>query len=527
MNNVAVNQNNAQNVVEQPQKYYTLTESIFAWLCVVAGYFFCRSFPVFRHTLGGFILVVASFIVTAVIMKIKGSGFGFVPIITMLSALVVSSGVVLCSNSFLQKICYGYSIAAYMYFLYAVNNDTVKRGISDMIIVDYFKALIIMPFRSFGCIFKAMFAGRGASSGKAILKILIGAAIAINPTVIVLALLSYDKDFTKLLGQIFDLNFANVFSCIVSLIFAIPIGMYIFGTFVSSSRNRCENVLKAETCKRVVGSLKIAPPLTVIASVMPLIFIYVIFFISQWKYYVSAFLGNLPDDFSYAEYAREGFFQLCTVSAINFVVILFITLFMQKKKKSHTAALRVLTVVYSLLTLILMATAVSKMIMYINYYGLTQKRVYATWFMVLLALLFIIVALRQFIPKMKAVAISVAVCVVLFCGLCLPNVDSFIAKYNVDRYIDGTLKEVDIAAMEELEDSAIPELVRLAEYLDEKNGTDIKTVDENTEYDPMYVEMRRELHRTARDYKRDDGDVFSLNIPRIRAEKALKDIDLL
>lgn len=165
--------------------------------------------------------------------------------------------------------------------------------------------------------------------------------------------------------------------------------------------------------------------------------------------------------------------------------------------------------------------------MYINYYGLTQKRVYATWFMVLLALLFVIVTLRQFISKMKAVAISAAVCVLLFCALSLPNVDGFIARYNVDRYIDGTLKEVDIVAMDELDDSAIPELVRLAEYLDEKNGTDIKKVDKNMEYDPMYVELRKELYRTATDYKQDDSDIFSLNIPRLKAEKALNKIELL
>ena len=147
MNDVTLNQEEMQNTVENPKGKYNLTESIFAWLCIVGGFLFCRTFPVFQYTLGGFAFVVGLFIVTAIIMKINKAKFGFVPVISMLSAMVVSSGIVLCSNALLQSLCYCYSIAAYLYFLYAVNSSTAKRGVSDMIIVDYFKAFLKLPCR--------------------------------------------------------------------------------------------------------------------------------------------------------------------------------------------------------------------------------------------------------------------------------------------------------------------------------------------------------------------------------------------
>lgn len=49
----------------------------------------------------------------------------------------------------------------------------------------------------------------------------------------------------------------------------------------------------------------------------------------------------------------------------------------------------------SIFTLILIATAISKMVMYISVYGLTQLRFYTTWFMLLLAVIFVMIIVKQ------------------------------------------------------------------------------------------------------------------------------------
>lgn len=511
----------------KPHRTFTAVDSAFAWLSFAAGYVFCRVFPVSSNSFGGFLFVLALFLVTAVSLKLKGMKFSVVPLMAAASAVAVSAALILSENSFLCFFAYSYALAAYCYFLYAIAGNSIEKGFSDLIAVDFFKAMFVVPFYSFHLLFKGMFSGKAKGCGKIILKLLTGIFAAIIPTAVVLVLLSYDKDFYSLLTKIFDFNLWDIFSNIISLIFAIPVGMYIFGLFVSSAEHKGSNVMTAQSCRESYKKIKIAPVVTVLSAVVPLLCIYVIFFISQWKYYISGFTGILPDQFSYAEYARQGFFQLCAVSVINFLVILSVVLFMRRSNRSSTVILKILSVIYSLFTLVLISTALAKMIMYINCYGLTPKRVYATWLMLVLAITFIIIIVKQFVPKLNALAASLAVGIVMFAVLSLSNTDGLIARYNVERYIEGSLETVDMDAMDELGIAAIPELVHLAEFLDEKNGTDIADAPGIQSEDDLYGRLACALRNEAEYMETHEKEFFDFSVPYVRAENALRKIGLV
>jgi hypothetical protein len=153
--------------------------------------------------------------------------------------------------------------------------------------------------------------------------------------------------------------------------------------------------------------------------------------------------------------------------------------------------------------------------------------------MFVLALLFVLLIVKQFVPKISTVAFSLAAGLALFAVLSLGNLDGMIAKYNVDRYLDGSLPTVDIEAMENLGDAAIPELVRLAKYMDEKNGTDVKTEPATAGRGDMYGKLVYALREEARIISLDNAGMgsmkkfFSFNVPALKAEKALADIGLL
>ena len=387
-----------------------------------------------------------------------------------------------------------------------------------------------MPFYSFEDfeLFRGMFHGRNRKSLNVLLKLAVGVGITIIPTGIVLALLSYDKGFADLVGKLFDFERFNLFSHIVSLAFAVPIGMYLYGLYISSTDRKCSDMFTAEKCNMLSDRVKIAPLSTALTAVIPLLAVYVLFFVSQWQYYISGFTGILPLDFSYAEYAREGFFQLCAVSVINLAVIVAVLLFM-KKSKASSPILKLLTVIFSLFTLVLISTAIAKMVMYIRFYGLTQKRVYATWFMVILAVVFIIVALGRFISKMKTVSLCAVVIVTSFAILALGNADRLIAQYNVDRYLNGTLQTVDIDAMSDLGDAAVPQLVRLAKHLDDQNGTDIANVTyADIEYQTdLYSQTAAALLHQSRAWQESDHSIFSFTVNGAAAKAALKNAGLL
>ncbi len=498
---------------------FSILESVFAWLSFVVGYLFCRAFPVGETPLGGFLFIVFIFVATFILLKIKGCTFRPLPIILALSAVAMSASLIISNNSFIYFFAYSYSLAVYCYFIYAVAGEPIKSGFNDCIIMDFFKAIFVTPFFAFSQLFKGMFSGRSKRGEKVFSKILLGLALAVIPTAIVLGLLSYDDSFSNLMEKIF--GFTDIGSQIVSLIFAIPIGMYVFGLFISSSDKICKNLITQQECENAYRNVKIAPTVTIMVAAIPLLLVYVVFFISQFDYYISGFTGVLPSDLSYAQYAREGFFQLCIVSVINLLVILLALVFTKRKAEQPSSPLKILTIIYSVFTLILISTAVAKMIMYINYYGLTQKRVYATWFMFLLALLFIIIVIKQFVPKFKALAVSLILCVVLFAGLSLSNIDGHIVSYNVDRYLDGSLQDFDVQGNLVIGDAAIPELARLYKELDAKKSelNNMQRVD--------YESLKRELTSKVEKIKKDKGGIFSFSVPSERAENALREIGFL
>ena len=498
-----------------PKRIFSLSETIFAWLSLLFGYLFCRVFPIADSPFGGFILAVFMFVSALVIIKIKGIRLTAKPLIAFASAVLISASLFITSNAFLHFFAYTYALVVFCYFVFTACGNSVKSGFTDLIVADFVKALFVMPFCSFGCMFKAMFSGKAKGGGKTFLKILIGVGLTLLPTLIVFGLLSYDSDFTKLLDNIFDFNMDKIWAHFGSLILGVPIGLYIYGLFISSVDKKCKSVLNEESSAKVIYNMRVAPAVTVIVAVVPLLFLYVVFFISQWKYYVSGFTGILPDGFIYSAYAREGFFQLCIVSVINLVAITAVILFMNRKNKADSIILKSVVILFSVFTLILISTAVAKMVMYINTYGLTPKRVYATWLMALIAVLFILISVKMFVRKLKVVAISLITVVAMFALISLPNTDSIIARYNVQRYISGSLDTVDLEAMEDLGASAIPSLVELKLYLNENSSGEYES-ELNTDIYNYFVDIGFEMKYSER-------NIFSYTIPDLIAEKELKE----
>ena len=113
------------------------------------------------------------------------------------------------------------------------------------------------------------------------------------------------------------------------------------------------------------------------------------------------------------------------------------------------------------------------------------------------------------------VAAAIVAFAVLFAGLTLPNTDGYIARYNVDRYLAGTLETVDVDAMEDLGLAAVPQMVRLMDVLEDQE-------DKGT----LYLDTTQCLHRIHRAYLREDASLFSWSIPYQQAKNAIEGLDM-
>lgn len=189
--------------------------------------------------------------------------------------------------------------------------------------------------------------------------------------------------------------------------------------------------------------------------------VYVLYLVSQLAYFLSAFSGILPEGYTVAQYARRGFFEMTAICTINLLLVALCLWLSRKQEGKAPLSTRLLCLFVLVFSLGLVATALSKMGLYIHSFGMTRLRILTAVFMLMLAAVLVFVGVRLFaerFPYMKATVIAVAV---LGLAMGYADVDTVIARYNVTAHENGTLQELDIGTLQELGDGAVPYLVAL------------------------------------------------------------------
>lgn len=510
----------AQPSVEQPK--FAGIDALFAWLSILVGFLFVRAMPVTATPLGGMLFLWLLFAFGAVFLrvsKIKLTSFA-VPFFAV--AAVFSLGMLTNGNRTLRGFLFLFLTLGFIWWCYISAGLSGKRLFSENPIAHLYQSILVLPITSIWHIFPAFAAsskGKKSENSRKLLRTLgwiaLGLAVAVIPTAIVVLLLSYDDQFMDLLSKIFSFSLDGFWELIGDLILGFLCAIIIFA--ILSGVKQTHQKSNGEAQKPATPNVHVLPSALLYTAVTPILAVYVIFFISQWDYYISAFTHTLPGDLTYAAYAREGFFQLCGVSALNAVMLLLFNLLMRRKEGQNRSPLKTLySVIISAFTLILIATALSKMVLYIDSYGLTQKRVYASWFMLLLAVIFVLVLVGSITKKQKLFPAVALTCVLFFALIALPNLDSMIASYNVDAYLSGNLDEVDIAALEDLGSSAVPALVELKEQLASRSSTAAP------EEEALVGQIDRALKNISLELNKDSDSFFNFNIPDYRARTLLE-----
>lgn len=137
---------------------------------------------------------------------------------------------------------------------------------------------------------------------------------------------------------------------------------------------------------------------------------------------------------TFAEYARRGFFELVAVAALVLPVLLLADWFVRRDNVPQLRIFRVLEASLVILLFVIMVSAVRRMGLYVETYGLTELRVYTTAFMGWLALVFVWflpTVLREHREQFAFGALVAGLAVVL--GLNAMNPDDLIVRTNVGR----------------------------------------------------------------------------------------------
>ena len=463
-----------------PKTVYTLGQGIFALLTLPFGYLFSRWVLRAGNAAFLYVLLFAAFSLGVLLIthlpKKKAPRPAAVVLLTINTLL---SGVYLVSPpSSVTTVTTLFEIVSFLLFYLYAFSDAENNPLGDGMPLDLIKAVFVLPFASFIRIFPAMFSlFQNKKAGRKLGMVLLGIAIAVIPSAIVISLLGQaDAAFGNLMERIGSFLFGSdpveVFLNFGSFLFSIPVSMYLFGAVYSGWEKKQADTLNAASQKRIAASMAKLPVIVTVSAVLPLCLIYLLFFFSQLGYYVDAFSGLVPEGFSTAEYARSGFFQLCAVSAINLAMITAASLFAKKKEGRQTLPIRILNVILSVFTLVLIATALRKMILYIGLYGFTRLRILTSVFMIFLGLVFLFLVIRQITPKCNVVLLSAMAGTVLLGAVGFCDLDARIAQGNVTLYQTGVLETCDIHAFYDLSYTAAEYAIPLLEDEDAELAAD-------------------------------------------------------
>lgn len=258
---------------------------------------------------------------------------------------------------------------------------------------------------------------------------------------------------------------------------------------------------ETETAPRVRKGLN---AITVNTVLIAAALVYMAYLISQLAYFVGGFSGILPEDYTMAEYARRGFFEMGWLCAINLGLIALSMGLVTAKGKAPLLT-KLLCLFLGAVTLFLVAAASAKMLLYIGSYGLTRLRVLTEVFMLWLAAVTVAVCVWIFRSKTAYMKFAVILALILWAALMTADVDRQVARYNVRSYQSGKLETVDVYHLGQLSDSAVPYLLELTEAEDALVANRARNI----------------LRNKAEAFAHRDFDLRSWNLPEARARKLL------
>lgn len=425
-------------------------DKCFAWLYLLVGYGFVYTFT--SMDFGGhlvlFTIAYAAIVLAYVFLKGghpgKESWFWLV--------IMLGIGVPYAFWSAMPFLQIPMLIVCAAYWTLIISGSLLEKDkTSQWVVFDGWNALLWVPFGNFGCSFKiitGLHADREESGdepekksrGRDIRYVLLGVVIAVPVLFIVLPLLSSaDEGFQRMMQNSGLYIQEHFLYTIARMILSLPVAAYLFGLIYGGIHKRNTDRMDKESLRETSRSIQIVPTTAITTAMLIVCAIYLLFIGLQGKYLFSAFAGIRPENFTYAEYARRGFFELCQTAALNLVLLLGANLF-ARKKNTNSAVLRWLNVLLSVLTLLLILTAMSKMVLYITAFGFTIKRVLTMVFMIWMALVFTLVILRQW-REFPMVRICVIAGAVLYCSLCVLPVEHMMDSYNQRHFPDHSIEE--------------------------------------------------------------------------------------
>lgn len=339
--------------------------------------------------------------------------------------------------------------------------------------------IIIKPFqyinetcKGIGKVFKVNHVKTESTSNnlKLIKQIGAGIAVSIPILIVVIALLSsadnlFAEETQNILLAIFKngraiLDFPFWFTLVAKLLTICALTIYFF-SFMINLASRKPWSTKQEKAAKIQIETTILNTVVTILNIIYFVFC---------KIQITNLFAKLatPDKIDYANYAREGFFQLMAVSLINFIIIIITTKNSKQSSKIQIYYRKVMNLILLVATAIILGSAFIRMNLYGEEFGYTFLRILVYFALVtesILLLPTIVYIFKNTFPLGKSYFIIVTVMYVI---MNFSNINQMIARKNIDRYLNED-KKIDIYYLMKTKTDGLEEVLELYEKIEEPN----------------------------------------------------------
>jgi hypothetical protein len=282
------------------------------------------------------------------------------------------------------------------------------------------------------------------------------------PVVAVFTLLlsSADVVFGNLAEQALSFFLPDSAAGVIEQLFLITlftvISLTAFWTMLNDRSDASEDASPQEKPRRF--RLNMIEASTMLGSIN---FLFVAFVVIQTRYFFGGEANITAQGYTYAEYARRGFYELLAVSCMTMLLLVALESLTYRKREEEMS-FRGLVVLMVALTFVILIAAFQRLNLYENAYGYTRIRVMSGAFMIWLAVLLGVLLITILRHQRETFGIG---CIVTGLGfiltLNLMNMDGFIASQNIARFEDTG--KLDVGYLLTLSDDAIPTIATLVE----------------------------------------------------------------
>ena len=322
--------------------------------------------------------------------------------------------------------------------------------------------------------------------------------------VVLVLLMSADSVFANIFVNIFG-EFKNIFMAenFVMFCLRICIIMIFFFTFSGFFVNilKTDTMFNSETEEKITEVHIEKMTINMILTILNIF--YFIFSIIQ---FTSLFSNMNTNNLDYATYARQGFFQLMMISFINIVMIILAKV-NKGDTSDYTKAMSILTLLF---TVVILLSAFFRMNLYEKAYGYTYLRLFVYYILATEFILILPIGLWILDKKIDILKWTIGIVTIMYLILNFSNIESTIAKRNVDRYFENQEEnEIDLEYLfHHTGTDAIGQMKRL---LNAKDETVVKRVKE------YLLQEKEELQYTENSWQ-------EANLSEIKAKEELMNI---